>query len=87
MQLLLARVQRNRLLKALRTSDDVTDKILCHVSERVSRDVREELALMAPVRRADALDAQSAIVRDAKAMIEAGTLTVIKPAQRDDWVD
>ncbi|MEE2787461.1 MAG: FliG C-terminal domain-containing protein [Myxococcota bacterium] len=88
MQSLLATTDRKTLLRALRlTSDEVKTALLRHVSTRVAVDVCDALDAMPRIRRTEALEAQGMMLSAAKQMIEAGTLTVIKPSQSDEWVD
>ena len=76
----------DKLLLALKTASDlVREKLLSCVSSRVADSLREELAVMGPVRVKDVEDAQKRIVEVALQLQKEGKL-LIAGAQGDDFV-
>ena len=88
LQLLVGKVNRKTLLYALRaTSDDLKTALFDSMSTRAANDIKEELGYMDRVRRSDVVAAQSRMTDLARKMIQDAHLIVIKPEERDDWVD
>ncbi|MCC6812209.1 MAG: flagellar motor switch protein FliG [Deltaproteobacteria bacterium] len=86
LQLVLREIESDKLLLALKTASDlVREKLLSCVSSRVADSLREELAVMGPVRVKDVEDAQKRIVEVALQLQKEGKL-LIAGAQGDDFV-
>lgn len=86
LQLVLREIESDKLLLALKTaSDEVRNKLLSCVSSRVADSLREELAVMGPVRVKDVEDAQKRIIDVALQLQKDGKL-MIAGAQGDDFV-
>lgn len=86
LQLVLREIESDKLLLALKTaSEDVRAKLLSCVSSRVADSLREELAVMGPVRVKDVEDAQKRIIDVALQLQKDGKL-MISGAQGDDFV-
>ncbi|MBV71188.1 MAG: hypothetical protein CMH52_07530 [Myxococcales bacterium] len=88
LQLLVGKLNRKTLLYALRaTSDDLKSALFDSMSARAAKDIKEELGYMDRVRRSDVRAAQTRVTDLARKMIQDGHLVVIKPEERDEWVD
>ena len=86
LQLVLREIESDKLLLALKTaSDAVRTKLLSCVSTRVADSLREELAMMGPVRVKDVEGAQKRIIEVALQLQKDGKLQ-IAGAQGDDFV-
>lgn len=86
LQLVLREIESDKLLLALKTaSEPVRAKLLSCVSSRVADSLREELAVMGPVRVKDIEEAQKRIVEVALQLQKEGKL-LIAGAQGDDFV-
>ena len=87
LQNLIAKVEKTTLRLALRkTEEAVLDRFYSQMSRRASEALREDIEAMGRTRRIDVEDAQRHILRQAKAMIKAGEMVVIKPGEGDEWV-
>ena len=88
LQLLVGKVRRKTLLYAMRaTSDELRDVLFANMSARAAQDLKDELNYMDRVRRSEVFAAQTEITTIARKLISDGHLIVIKPDERDDWVD
>lgn len=77
LQTLLREVPNEQMVPALKAAvPELVDKILANVSDRAAESLREDLESGPPVRRADAEAAQKAILRKARELDEAGTISI-----------
>ena len=87
LQNLITRLDRKTLRLALRKTDEaVLSRFYSQMSTRAAEAVREDIEAMGRTRRSDVEDAQRKILHQAKAMIKAGEMVVIKPGDGDEWV-
>ena len=57
------------------------------LSSRAREQLVDDMEVMGKIRRRDAVSAQQTLVSMARDMVKDGELIIIKPHQRDDWVD
>ncbi len=87
LQNLIARIDRKTLRFALRKTDEnVLERFYSQMSQRSRETMEEEIEAMGRTRRSDVEDAQRKVLREAKDMIKAGEMVVIKPNDVDEWV-
>jgi flagellar motor switch protein FliG len=85
-QVLLRDIDLKDLAVALRGVDaKIADKLLSNMSERGAEMLREDMEVMAPQRKNVVDDAQSKIVRAARVLDDAGTIT-IRQAEEEEVV-
>src|SRR5690606_14139668 len=76
-QILLRDVDQKDLAIALRGVDErIKDKLLNNLSQRGAEMLREDMEVMPPQRKAVIDEAQSKIVRAARVLDDAGTITI-----------
>ncbi|MBX5441437.1 MAG: flagellar motor switch protein FliG [Solirubrobacteraceae bacterium] len=86
-QILLRDVDQKDLAIALRGVDDrIKDKILNNLSQRGAEMLREDMEVMPPQRKAVIDEAQSKIVRAARVLDDAGTITIRQSDTGEDEV-
>jgi flagellar motor switch protein FliG len=86
-QVLLRDVDQKDLAVALRGVDPkVQDKLLSNMSERGAAMLREDMEAMPPQRKALVDEAQSKIVRSARVLDDAGTITIRQSEGEDEVV-
>jgi flagellar motor switch protein FliG len=86
-QILLRGVERSDLAIALKgASDTIRNLFIGNMSERAAKIFREEMSAMGAVRLKDVEAAQTRIVVAAKALAEAGEITLSAKGNTDDWV-
>lgn len=77
LQALLREIPNEQMVPALKAAPpELVDKILANVSTRAAESLREDLDSGPPVRRADAEGAQKAILRKARELDAAGTISI-----------
>jgi len=77
MQQVMREVSNDQLILALKTaSDEIKEKIFRNVSSRAAEMIREELAIMGPVKLSDVEKAQQEIVKIARRLEGEGKLTL-----------
>jgi flagellar motor switch protein FliG len=80
LQRILTEVDQRDLALALKgASDELKDKVLENVSERVRASIVEEIELMGPVRVSDVEEAQQRVVEAAQTLDEAGEIELTSP--------
>lgn len=83
LQRLLTEVDQRDLVLSLKASpDDLKDKILNNVSQRVADGIREELELMGPVRVGDVEDAQRNIIETAQRLEDNDEIVLTRTAEQ-----
>ena len=83
-QMLLREVDTKDLGIALKgASEELRDRILGNVSERVSAMIREEMEFSGPVRMSDVEDVQLRVVQTVRQLEEAGQVTVVRGDTND----
>jgi flagellar motor switch protein FliG len=86
-QILLRDVDQKDLAIALRGVDDrIKDKLLNNLSQRGAEMLREDMEVMPPQRKAVIDEAQSKIVRAARVLDDAGTITIRQSDTGEDEV-
>jgi flagellar motor switch protein FliG len=86
-QILLRDIDQKDLAVALRGVDaKVADKLLSNLSQRGAEMLREDMEVMPPQRKAVVDEAQSKIVRAARVLDDAGTITIRQGADAEDEV-
>jgi flagellar motor switch protein FliG len=86
-QVLLRDIDQKDLAIALRGVDQkVQDKLLNNMSQRGAEMLREDMAVMPPQRKALVDEAQSKIVRAARVLDDAGTITIRQSDSGEDEV-
>ena len=84
---LIARLDKQTLRYALRAApDEVADTLYAQMSRRAAAQLKEDIEYMGQVRRREVLAAQKTITDEARRMLKAGELIVIKPGDDDLWV-
>ncbi len=79
MREVLKKVEGQQLTYALKTAtDEMKDKIFSNLSQRAGEMLKDDLDAMGPVRLAEVEEAQQAVVRAAKELEAAGTITLGK---------
>lgn len=82
LQRLLTEVDQRDLVLALKASpDELKDKILNNVSQRVADGIREELELMGPVRVGEVEDAQRTIIEAAQRLEDNDEIVLTRSAE------
>jgi flagellar motor switch protein FliG len=86
-QILLRDIDSKDLAVALRGVDPkIQDKLLSNLSQRGGEMLREDMAVMPPQRKAMVDEAQSKIVRAARVLDDAGTITITSADAAEDEV-
>jgi flagellar motor switch protein FliG len=86
-QILLRDIDQKDLAVALRGVDaKVADKLLSNLSQRGAEMLREDMEVMPPQRKEVVDEAQSKIVRAARVLDDAGTITIRQGADGEDEV-
>ena len=86
-QILLRDIDQKDLTVALRGVDHrVRDKLLSNMSSRGAEMLKEDMEVMPPQRKAVVDEAQSKIVRAARVLDDAGTITIRQGAEGEDEV-
>jgi flagellar motor switch protein FliG len=86
-QILLRDIDQKDLAVALRGVDPkIQDKLLANLSQRGAEMLREDMAVMPPQRKVAVDEAQSKIVRAARVLDDAGTITITSADGADDEV-
>lgn len=86
-QLLLRQADLKNLALALKgVRPEVRDKVTSNMSERAAESLREDMDLLGPVRAKQAEEAQAIIIRQIRALEEAGELTIARGGPTDDYV-
>ena len=86
-QMVLREVDSKDLAVALKGgSEEMQDRILGNMSERVGTMLREEMAFSGPVRMSDVEDVQLRVVQTVRQLEEAGQVTIIRGETSDVFV-
>jgi flagellar motor switch protein FliG len=86
-QILLKEVPNDKLLLALKTSnDDIRNKIFKNISARAAEMLREDLANMGPARLSDVESAQQEIVNAARRLEAEGKIIIARGGTEDAMV-
>ena len=87
LQELITRIDKRTLRYALRAApDEVADRLFSQMSRRAAEQLREDIDYMGPVRKREVLEAQRSITDEARRMLKAGELIVIKPGDGEVWI-
>ena len=86
-QMILREVDTKDLATALKgSSEEVQDRIIGNMSERVGAMLREEMELTGPVRMSDVEEVQLRVVQTVRSLEEAGQVTVVRGDSNDVFV-
>ncbi len=78
-QMMLREVDTKDLAVALKgASEELKDRILGNVSERVGTMIKEEMQFSGPVRKSDVEDVQLRVVQTVRQLEEAGQVTIVR---------
>ena len=87
LQELLSRLDKKTLRYALRAAPEhVADHLYSQMSSRAASQMREDIEVMGRVRRSEVMEARQKITDEARKMLKAGELIVIKPGDSETWV-
>lgn len=86
-QIILREVEQKDLVIALKTaSEEVKNKILDNMSERVRAFVEEEMDFLGPMRLSEVEEVQLRVVQKVRQLEEQGQVTIIRGAAEDTFV-
>ncbi|HCR16073.1 MAG TPA: flagellar motor switch protein FliG, partial [Candidatus Latescibacteria bacterium] len=86
-QMILREVDSKDLAVALKgASEEMQDRILGNMSERVGTMLREEMDFSGPVRMSDVEDVQLRVVQTVRQLEEAGQITIVRGETSDVFV-
>jgi flagellar motor switch protein FliG len=86
-QIILREVEQKDLVVALKTaSEEVKNKILDNMSERVRAFVEEEMDFLGPMRLSEVEEVQLRVVQKVRQLEEQGQVTIIRGAAEDTFV-
>ena len=87
MQALMKEVDNNDLVPALKTaSDELKEKFLNNVSERVREGILEEMEIAGPMRQSEVEEEQMKIVQQVRQLEEQGQITILRGDDDDAFV-
>jgi len=87
LQILLREVDQKDLVIALKAADDeLKDKILGNLSERVRTYLQEEMEFLAPMRLSEVEEVQLRIVQQVRQLEEQGQVTIVRGDADDSFV-
>lgn len=86
-QVVLREVEQKDLVVALKAaSDEVKDKILGNMSERVRDFIEEEMEFLGPMRLSEVEDVQLRVVQKVRQLEEQGQVNIVRGATDDQFV-
>lgn len=86
-QIILREVEQKDLVVALKTaSEEVKNKILDNMSERVRAFVEEEMDFLGPMRLSEVEEVQLRVVQKVRQLEEQGQVTIVRGASEDTFV-
>ena len=86
-QVILREVEQKDLVVALKTaSDQVKDKILGNMSDRVRDFIEEEMEFLGPMRLSEVEDIQLRIVQKVRQLEEQGQVNIVRGSTDDTFV-
>lgn len=86
-QTILREVEQKDLVIALKAaSEEVKDKILSNMSERVRTFIQEEIEFLGPMRLSEVEEVQLRIVQKIRQLEEQGQVTIVRGAKEDTFV-
>ena len=87
MQTLMREVDQKDLVVALKSADDeLKDKVLGNMSERVRTFITEEMAFLGPMRLSEVEEVQLRIVQQVRQLEEQGQITIVRGDTNDEFV-
>ena len=87
MQTLMRDIDNNDLIPALKSaSDELKEKFLNNVSERVRETIKEEMEIAGPMRLSEVEEVQMKIVQQVRQLEEQGQITIVRGDDDDAFV-
>ena len=86
-QIILREIEQKDLVIALKTaSEEVKEKILGNMSDRVRNYIEEEMEFLGPMRLSEVEDVQLKIVQRVRQLEEQGQINIIREISEDTFV-
>ena len=87
LQILLREVDQKDLVVALKAAEDeLKDKVLGNMSERVRQFISEEMEFLGPMRLSEVEEVQLRIVQKIRQLEEQGQVNIVRGATQDTFV-